>query len=122
MDVLNSSRHAKNALIWGGLFLVLVNLGLVVIMETRRPELYDPEYGLRLSRLRKLLAHHEHGAPLICALGSSRMAQGLRPDCIASIQSRSLCRFGRDRERRPLLAPLPPQGGEGMGVSGAAPI
>jgi hypothetical protein len=142
MDVLNSSRHAKNALIWGGLFLVLMNLGLVVIMETRRPELYDPEYGLRLSRLRNLLAHHEHGAPLICALGSSRMAQGLRPDCILNLHScdsSSLCprattgllnlslsplpyQAEGTRPRGPSFSPLPPQGGEGMGVSGATPI
>ena len=61
------------------LLVVAVNLALAVALEHGPPHLRDPEYGLRLQSLRERQREDPH-RPLTVILGSSRTAQGLRPD------------------------------------------
>src|SRR5437588_10274747 len=70
-------------LAWGlGLFLASQLALVVVCAEGWRPELGDPEYGRKLACLRDRLAE-QPGRPLALALGSSRVAVGLRPGLLA---------------------------------------
>jgi hypothetical protein len=55
-------------------------------MERSHPELRDPDYGCRLSRLQRLLVENP-GRPLALLLGSSRSQMGFRPDSLPSCQT-----------------------------------
>jgi hypothetical protein len=61
------------------LFVVLTNLALAIALEYGPAHLRDPEYGHRLTALRQRITEHP-GRPLTVILGSSRTAQGIRPD------------------------------------------
>jgi hypothetical protein len=81
-----ASGRGRAALVWGlGLF-VAAQLGFVAVKEFWRPDLGDPEYGLRLARLRSHLARSPADRPVIIALGSSRVGVGFRPDVVAASQ------------------------------------
>jgi hypothetical protein len=69
----------RAAVFWGLAFGLACQLWIIIAMESFRPEICDPEYGLRLHQLRARLAENSHSR-LICALGSSRVGEGLRPD------------------------------------------
>ncbi|HYH64459.1 MAG TPA: hypothetical protein VD866_07150 [Urbifossiella sp.] len=57
---------------------VVVQIALVVLIETRGPGIRDPNYGRKLELLRARIREHP-GRPVCLALGSSRMMNGLRP-------------------------------------------
>lgn len=61
------------------MFVVLLNLAFFVALDYGPPHLRDPEYGLRLQCLRERQHERPH-RPLTVVLGSSRTAQGIRPD------------------------------------------
>lgn len=60
-----------------GLYAAII-LGHFVLVDVARPELRDPEYGLRLNALRQRIAEHPE-RPLVVVIGSSRTAMGVRP-------------------------------------------
>lgn len=70
--------RGRAALAWGLAGFACVQIALALAVESWRPELRDPEYGHKLASLKKELAD-EPGRPLVVALGSSRLAMGLRP-------------------------------------------
>jgi hypothetical protein len=72
-------RHGRSALLWSPLAFAACQLVLLSAMERWRPELHDPEYGLKRTRLRERLAE-EPGRPLFLMLGSSRVGAGFRPE------------------------------------------
>jgi hypothetical protein len=49
----------------------------------RTPRLTDPEYGIKLAKLRKVLATQPGQRPLALLMGSSRVETGIRPDCLS---------------------------------------
>jgi hypothetical protein len=69
----------RAAIYWGVAFGLASQTLIIIAMESFRPEICDPEYGLRLHLLRARLAENPNSR-LICAIGSSRVGQGLRPD------------------------------------------
>src|SRR5947209_12311542 len=72
-------RNAAAPLAWGlGIFLTSQLVLLLLCAEGWRPELGDPEYGRKLACLRARL-EEQPGRRLAVALGSSRVAVGLRP-------------------------------------------
>jgi hypothetical protein len=62
----------------GGLFFVLLTLGVEAGAETVRPEWRDPEYGRRLRQVRRWQRQRPE-RPLVLFAGSSRVQQGVSP-------------------------------------------
>lgn len=73
-----ASHRGRVALLCGVAVFVAAQLGLDVALNTCRP-LRDPEYGRRLESLRARLAERSPGRPLVCFLGSSRIACTVQP-------------------------------------------
>jgi hypothetical protein len=78
-----SAVRGRAAVLWGLATFICGQLALVVVLERYRPDLCDPEYGCRLDRLQAQIAVNP-GRPLVVALGSSRLAMGLRPEGLGS--------------------------------------
>jgi hypothetical protein len=80
-------RGAKSraVVLWSLLFFALAQAGLDIAME-HRPDLRDPEYGLKLEQLRKRLSENPSSRPLVIALGSSRVSFGLCFECLRGSQ------------------------------------
>ena len=71
-------RGAKVAVLSGLAFVVVLNLGLNVALDTVMPEWRDPEYGHRMKDLRRQAAA-AGPRPVVAVLGSSRTEMGLSP-------------------------------------------
>jgi hypothetical protein len=72
------ARRARAAVAWGVVAFALANLTLAVAVETALPELRDPEYGYRMTRL--CAQHKAHpDRPLVLLLGTSRVQNALDP-------------------------------------------
>lgn len=78
----------KADLKWFLVFAALAQVGLVVFMDWRRPDLYDAEYGTRLALLRRRQAEAP-GRPLALVVGSSRIGLGFLPEELPPIRSAS---------------------------------
>ena len=75
-------RHSRAGLLWAlGLFLCGQVLFLLT-MDQLLPELRNPEYGLRLRKLRARLAEHAVDQPKMLVMGTSRVAVGFRPEVL----------------------------------------
>jgi len=72
------AAQTRACLLWGLGFFVLAHVGMLIATQTFWPHLRDPEFGYKLSRVRKQLAS-EPDQPLLVFLGSSRTGQGIRP-------------------------------------------
>lgn len=75
-------RAAAAPLAWGLLFFLAGQAGLGLALYHWKPQLRDPEYGLKLQYLREQIAERP-GRPVVVVLGSSRVAMGLRPAALA---------------------------------------
>ncbi len=69
---------ARASLFFGVIALIALTVGLTAILEDVRPELRDPEFGIRLQQLKEW-QQKAPGRPLVLAIGSSRMQFGLSP-------------------------------------------
>jgi hypothetical protein len=72
-------RGARKDWAWFAAAFVLLQVLFVAAIEKRRPEVYDPEYGVRLRLLKRQQRDHP-GQPLLVSLGSSRLGCGLIPE------------------------------------------
>ena len=72
---------ARRDIVWCVIGVVGIQFALAVMLERRRPELRDPEYGYKLHLLRRATAEQPN-RPLLVALGSSRTLNGLRPELL----------------------------------------
>src|SRR4051812_37943960 len=73
-------RRSRASLLWLAAWVAGLQLGLAFLVETRRPELRDPEYAHKLTHLHNRLAESDQ-RPLVLMLGSSRVGVGVRPEC-----------------------------------------
>jgi hypothetical protein len=73
--------QSQATLVWTLIFFLGGQLVLGLYLHRRHAEFFDPEFTFRLRDLRARLADAP-GRPLALAVGSSRLACGLRPDCI----------------------------------------
>jgi hypothetical protein len=86
-------RPARSAVGWLGALTVLTFVVLGVAVENGYPELRDPEYGLRLKRLRERVGQHP-GRSLVVVLGTSRVSLGVRPAEVVNRPGPMLFNFG----------------------------
>lgn len=80
---IRGGAHGRSALLWGMVLFCCGQLVLDLLVERGRPELRDPEYGHKLSRLQARLQEHPE-RPLVLFLGSSRVGLGVRPEALAA--------------------------------------
>jgi hypothetical protein len=76
-------RRGRAGLAWGLVFFAALQGAFTPFAERYYPEMIDPEFGYKLSRLCRRRAE-EPGRPLAVVLGSSHTLSGLRPDLLAS--------------------------------------
>jgi len=76
--VFRRRRVARAAMAWFAAAFVVANVGLLLALDVLWPRLRDPEYGIRVERLRACVAEHP-GRPLVVVVGSSRVSMGLSP-------------------------------------------
>jgi hypothetical protein len=76
-----ANYRAKIALFWGVLTFVGAQGVLAFVTSYSHPEIRDPEYGYRLTRLRAQAAA-EPNRPLLLILGSSRSLSGICPSAL----------------------------------------
>ena len=72
-------KSARAALIWALVGFVAFQVSVVAAADLFAPEVYDPEYAARLTRLQARHAEHPE-RPLLVLLGSSRTTQLFRPE------------------------------------------
>jgi hypothetical protein len=77
----SAKRRARSALRFALACYLAFQVVLIVVTDNLLPELRDPEYGQKLSRLRQRLVE-EPGRELIVILGSSRAGYGFRPEAV----------------------------------------
>lgn len=81
---LNSQTRA--CLLWMLGFFALAHIGMLIATQGDWPNLRDPEFGYKLSLLRKQ-REAEPDRPLLVLLGSSRTGQGMRPGVLPPLQT-----------------------------------
>jgi hypothetical protein len=81
--------RARAGLLWGLALFVGGQLALLASMESWCPRLRDPEYGRKLARLRARRKEAPADHRLVLALGSSRVAMGLRPALLRPVDEES---------------------------------
>ena len=81
-------RGWKADLLWFLLFLALGQVGLILLLEWRLPELHDVEYGMRLRLLKKRIVEAP-ARPLCLVVGSSRLTMGFLPEQLPLLRSAS---------------------------------
>ena len=84
-----SPRYARSTVLWFAFALVAGHLVLAASMAYLFPRLRDPEYGRKLDRMQSRVAERP-GRPLVVALGSSRVAMGLRPEVVEASGSNAV--------------------------------
>jgi hypothetical protein len=72
---------ARAAFFFGVIAFIALTAGLMAILEDVRPELRDPEFGIRLQQLKEWKQKAPE-RPLVLAIGSSRMQFGLSPSAM----------------------------------------
>src|SRR5260370_14895237 len=80
------ASRCRAVLVWGLLCYLAFQVALIIVTDNLLPELRDPEYGHKLSRLRQRLAV-EPGRELIVILGSSRAGYGFRPEAVQGLRT-----------------------------------
>jgi hypothetical protein len=72
-------RHrARPALAWFAAAFFLLNIAAFLAIDASGSNLRDPEYGRRLTNLKRKIAENP-GRPLVVVVGSSRASMGVRP-------------------------------------------
>jgi hypothetical protein len=87
-----AALRGRKALAWALLCFVAGQVALAAYLYRYHPEVIDPDHNARLQRLQ---ARHAEAPdkPLILILGSSRAANGFRPDLIASAADHEMVVF-----------------------------
>jgi hypothetical protein len=70
--------QARANVAWAMVALVVIQLGFVLAIDLCKPELYDPEFGIRLRLLQTQVREHPD-RPLLVVVGSSRIGAGFMP-------------------------------------------
>jgi hypothetical protein len=72
-------RNPRTAVCWFVALTLFVHIVALILLDSPWPNLRDPEYGMRLSRLRT--QQHAHPLrPVAVVVGTSRASMGVKPD------------------------------------------
>ena len=77
---------SRAALGWAAVFFVCSQLAFNAFIDGWHPELYDPEFDVRMSLLRERMAERP-GRPLLLFLGSSRTVMSFRPEVLPPLRT-----------------------------------
>lgn len=77
---------ARASLVWAIVAFAVGSVALVGLADRFAPEVYDPQYGARLTRLRTARAERPE-RPLLVVLGSSRTCQLFRPEHMPPLET-----------------------------------
>src|SRR5438132_12868958 len=77
----HTALRAGSTLAWAVGFFLAIQAVTIVLVDGWHPELYDPEYGLRLALLRTRQAE-QPGRPLLLLFGSSRTVVSFKPEIL----------------------------------------
>jgi hypothetical protein len=80
------AAHMRACLLWGLVFFAAAHAGMLIATQSFWPQLRDPEFGYKLSALRRQRAD-EPDRPLLVLLGSSRTGQGIRPGVLSELRT-----------------------------------
>ncbi len=80
------ARQTRACLLWSLAFFAVAQTGMLIATQSYWPHLRDPEFGYKLTLLRKLRTE-EPDRPLLVLLGSSRTGQGLRPAALPQLRT-----------------------------------
>jgi hypothetical protein len=80
------AAQMRACLLWGLAFFIAAHAGMLIATQSFWPHLRDPEFGYKLSALRRRRAE-EPDRPLLVLLGTSRTGQGIRPGVMPDIQT-----------------------------------
>lgn len=78
--------QSRRTLAAGLLFFLAAQMLFNIVADMRHPELYDPEYGVRLALLRARQAEIPD-RPLLLLIGSSRTVMSFRPEILGELRT-----------------------------------
>jgi hypothetical protein len=78
--------HTRSCLLWALACFAAAHIGMLIATQSFWPHLRDPEFGYKLSALRRQRAE-EPDRPLLVLLGSSRTGQGIRPGVLSELRT-----------------------------------
>jgi hypothetical protein len=79
-------RSLKTDVVWCVVGYLFSQVLLNIFVDWRHPELFDTEYGARLSLLKARIAENP-GKPLLLAVGSSRVGEGFEPELLSPLET-----------------------------------
>src|SRR5487761_178673 len=80
------AAQTRACLLWGLAFFAVAQVAMLIATQSYWPHLRDPEFGYKLSLLRRQRAE-KPDQPLLVLLGSSRTGQGLRPGALVGLRT-----------------------------------
>ncbi len=81
-------KRGRMAILWGIGAFIAAQLILNIAIERWRPEWSDPEYGYRFRNLKRQM-QKEPNRPVLVVIGSSRVGNGLKADCMPPESSKT---------------------------------
>lgn len=79
------ARSARAILAWTFVSVLALNASIHAYLEHRHPEVYDPEFGARLTVLNDRIAEAPEN-PLLLVVGSSRLVTDFMPERLSPLQ------------------------------------
>jgi hypothetical protein len=87
------AKRAKGTILWGLGITVLLQVSFYCPLSQWWPQLYDPEFGGKLARLRHHIEKASTPQRLVLVLGSSHTGMGVRPGILSSEPSPATSRM-----------------------------
>src|SRR5437773_787793 len=87
------AERSRASVLWALGLLIGAQVVFFFPLSAWWPQLHDPQYGSRLTRLRSRLAHRRQNHPFVLVLGSSHTALGVRPEVLEGNSSPFLFNF-----------------------------
>jgi hypothetical protein len=84
----SAGRHSRRSLAWGLAVWLALSAALLVRVQVARPDLVNPDFAVRLAKLRQRQTE-QPGRPLGLVIGSSRLLLAYRPEVVAPLRDQT---------------------------------